>query len=78
MIWYFPAMISVSKKFSAAASIRTTASPGPGDGVGDIGEFEVVGRAVTGAEQGFHGVKRLWMDAGPGRSSTGSAGLAAS
>ena len=28
---------------------------GAGRGVGNVGKFEVVGRAVTGAEQGFHG-----------------------
>ena len=55
LCWYLPAMIRVSKKFSAAALTRTTASPGPGDGVGEVGKFEVVGGAVTGAEQGFHG-----------------------
>ena len=27
----------------------------PGRGVGNVGKFEVVGGAVTGAEQGFHG-----------------------
>ena len=34
LYWYFPAMISVSKKLSAAASTRTTASPGPATGSG--------------------------------------------
>src|SRR5687767_6525101 len=34
LYWYFPAMISRSKKFSAAASTRTTASPGPATGSG--------------------------------------------
>ena len=48
-------MISVSKKLSAAALTRTTASPGAGHRVGDIGKFKVVGGAVAGAEQGFHG-----------------------
>ena len=27
----------------------------PGHRVGDVGKFKVVGGAVTGAEQGFHG-----------------------
>src|SRR3974390_1072029 len=30
--WYLPAMMSVSKKLSAAALTRTTASPGPACG----------------------------------------------
>ena len=55
LCWYLPAMISVSKKFSAAALTRTTASPGPGVGFGQLGQFKVVGSAVMGAEQGFHG-----------------------
>ena len=60
LCWYLPAMISVSKKFSAAASTRTTASPGAGAGFGDVGECEIVGRAVMGAEQGFHGGPDDW------------------
>ena len=55
LYWYLPAMISVSKKLSAAAATRTTASPGPGDRVGQVGELEIVGRAGAGAEDGFHG-----------------------
>ncbi len=31
---------------------------GPGPGVGNVGKFEIVGSAVTGAEQCFHGTAR--------------------
>ena len=59
LVWYLPAIISVSKKFSAAAAIADHGFAGRGRRIGDIGQFEVVGRAVTGAEQGFHGVRMM-------------------
>ena len=59
LFWYLPAMISVSKKFSAAALDAHHRLAGRRFGVGNIGQFEVVGRAVMGAEQGFHGGSRL-------------------
>ena len=54
LCWYLPATISVSKKLSAAALIRTTAWPAAGLRLGDIGKFKFPGRAEMGAEDGFH------------------------
>ncbi len=56
LVWYFPAMISVSKKFSAAARDAHHGFARPGGGIGNVGEFKIVGGAVVGAEQGFHGM----------------------
>jgi hypothetical protein len=33
LVWYFPAMISVSKKFNPTALMLTTASPAPATGI---------------------------------------------
>src|SRR5205823_2008849 len=56
LYWYFPAMISRSKKLSATASTRTTACPGPATGSGRSPMVRSVVRAAgAAAEQGFHG-----------------------
>ena len=55
LIWYLPWIIRMSKKFSAADLIAITASPGSGDGIGHVGQHEIVGLAILRAENGFHG-----------------------
>ncbi len=62
--WYFPAMISVSKKFSAAAFTRTTASPESRRGSGISLQFEIVRPAQTGAQNSFHYIFSICLTGG--------------
>ena len=55
--WYLPAMISVSKKLSAADLTATTTSPAARHRIGQVVEFEIVRAAEARAENGFHGAK---------------------
>ena len=55
LVWYLPAMISVSKKLSPTAATLATTSPGPATGSGMSASTRSSGGAEAGAENGFHG-----------------------
>jgi len=52
LVWYLPAIISVSKKLSAALDAYHGLARA-GLGVGNIGNFQIVGRAITRTKQAF-------------------------
>ena len=54
LVWYLPAMISVSKKLSAAARTAHHRLAVGRHRIGQIADLELIGPAVAGAENGFH------------------------